>query len=66
MAKNNKVKKITTKKKKKLELSIKQQRLVDKYEGRGTLRQAAECAGLSFEYARKVVTKRHVNLMGTT
>ena len=54
MAKNSKVTK------KKLKLSLKQQRLVDKYEGRGTLKQAAEYAGLSYDYARKVVTKRHV------
>jgi predicted HTH domain antitoxin len=62
MAKNSKVKKIKPKKKKKLKLSLKQQRLVDKYEGKGTLRQAAEYAGLSFGYARKVIAKRHVKV----
>jgi len=41
-------------------LTIKQQRLVDKFEGKGSLKKAAEYAGLSFSYACGVVTLPHI------
>ena len=54
-----------TKKKKsmpriKLNLTIKQQRFVDKYEGKGSVRTASKYAGITYNYGRQLLTLPHI------
>lgn len=60
MAKKAKTKKYNNLKNPKTGLTIKQQRLVDKYKGKGSLKKAAEYAGLTFSYACQVIQLTHV------
>lgn len=51
-------KKMTKKGKGKAELTIKQQRFIDSFDG--NIKTAAKYAGLSYDYCRRMVTKSHI------
>ena len=57
-AKKKKAKKAVKKKSAVREFTTKQQRLIDCYAG--NIKEAAEKAGLSYDYARRLVTKSHI------
>ncbi len=56
--KRKKTKKAVKKKSTVIQFTIKQQRLMDCYAG--NIKEAADKAGLSYDYARRLVTKSHI------